>query len=453
MTMRTLLTALLLAACVLPIGAQQIQVEEYRQVKRTWLKRLLKKAVSADKQQATLDLYTGEKGFTFKAEGQTEVKAQEQDGMLTLLLPDKTRFLVIEHPDYGQHSWKIPESKGLRRKKHYQAVLHTSSPKKIFKPGKQWVVMDITPDNAVVTMDSTTTAVRNGKAQFFLPVGKHQYEVVSPFHHSVTDSLELTDSIPLNIPVTLQPFYSYITVNVPEGDYYVYIDGQFVGHGTSTSGHLMAGEHEVTLRRNKVYFYEQRVTVGPAEKVVVDIPADKLSPHLLAYRDKQVLSARQQTTAPQAPQDSLTTKTQQPDMVPVTIKAATEQTEIWVDRVHVGNGSWSGQLPMGFHAVNTQNDGLQSPPTYVFLDDTFPKTLDLQSPTEEYGMLNIHSNVVGATILINGQEVGTTPCLIERLPARYSYQLVVQKEGYKTVRKTVKPRGNDMVDVDIPMKK
>ena len=40
--------------------------------------------VVTNKQQAILDLKTGEKGFSFLANGKTEVAAEENDGMLTL---------------------------------------------------------------------------------------------------------------------------------------------------------------------------------------------------------------------------------------------------------------------------------------------------------------------------------------------------------------------------------
>ena len=106
---------LLLTAFVLPIGAQQISVQDYKRHHRNWWTRIFGPHWPADKQQATLDLATSEKGFTFKADGKTDIQAQEQDGKLTLLLPDHTQFIVIEHPDFGQKTWRVPEKKGVRK--------------------------------------------------------------------------------------------------------------------------------------------------------------------------------------------------------------------------------------------------------------------------------------------------------------------------------------------------
>ena len=72
--------------------------------------------VVTNKQQAIIDLKTSEKGFAFLADGKMEIQADEGDGVLTLKTPDKTAFIVVKHPDYGQLTWKVPTKKGLRRK-------------------------------------------------------------------------------------------------------------------------------------------------------------------------------------------------------------------------------------------------------------------------------------------------------------------------------------------------
>lgn len=94
-----------------------------------------------DKKEAIIDLKTGEKGFTFLANGKTEVQAEEGDEMLSLKVPHKTTFITVKHADYGQLTWKVP-GKSLRKKKRYLANLLTFSPDKEYKIQKQWVVLD-----------------------------------------------------------------------------------------------------------------------------------------------------------------------------------------------------------------------------------------------------------------------------------------------------------------------
>ena len=109
--MKTVLLAAVLMVCsVLPSGAQKISIEQFKRVKKDLLN---KTPLPTDKKQATLDLLTDEKGFTFKADGKVDVQPEEGDGKVTLLTPHKTKFIVVKHPDYGQLTWKVPGKKGL----------------------------------------------------------------------------------------------------------------------------------------------------------------------------------------------------------------------------------------------------------------------------------------------------------------------------------------------------
>ena len=78
--------------------------------------------------------------------------------------------------------------------------------------------------------------------------------------------------------------------------------------------------------------------------------------------------------------------------------------------------------------------------------------MDLSAPQASYGLLNIHSNVIGATVLVNGAEVGMTPCVVEHLPASQPCEVRLKSEGYQDAIGTITPIGNDMVDVELKMK-
>ena len=142
---KRLLGILLIAILSLPCVAQKISIGQFKRVKFDFAK---KKMYPVDKKMATLDLKTDEKGFTFKADGKTEIAAQEGDGQITLLAPHKTAFILVKHPEYGQLIWKVP-GKGLRKKKHYQAIMQTDKPGKEYKLSKQWVVFQVIPENAI----------------------------------------------------------------------------------------------------------------------------------------------------------------------------------------------------------------------------------------------------------------------------------------------------------------
>lgn len=447
---RALLAIVLMLCWMLPSDAQKISVEQFKRVKKDLLNQT---PLPVDKKQATLDLLTDEKGFTFKADGKVDVQAEEGDGKVTVLTPHKTKFLVIKHPDYGQLTWKVPGKKGLKKKKHYQANLLTDKPGKEYKLSKQWVVFKVIPENAILQVDSTMSLLRNGTAQLNLPVGKHPYRVEAPFYEEFSDTLELTDSVKLIVPVVLQAFYSYLTVQTPMPDGMIYVDGLPIGKGRATSGHLQAGDHHLLVMREDVCYFDSVFSIRTGEKRVVELTQTDLWARRMVT--KRVITPGVDLTTAEDTVKVDTVVAPMPTkvaMTAVTITAPDDSTQILINREPMAFGKWEGQLEQGFYIVNTVKDGLELKPVYLWVDDTLPVMLDLSAPMASYGLLNIHSNVVGATVIVNGVEVGMTPCVVEKLPASKPCQIRLKNKGYKDAEATVIPVGNDMVDVELKMK-
>ena len=445
---KRLLAFILLTALVLPSVAQKMSIEQFKRVKFDLAN---KKMLPVDKKMATFDLKTDEKGFSFKADGKTEIKAEEGDGKVTLLAPHKTSFLLVKHPEYGQLTWKVP-GKGLRKKKHYQAVLITDKPGKEYKLSKQWVVFQVIPENAILQVDSTVMLVRDGTAQFHLPLGKHGYHAEAPFYEVLSDTVEVVDSAKLVVPVVLQSIYSYLTVRLPDAEGSIFVDGQPLGKGEGTSGRLQPGDHHLLVMKKGTCYVDSVVNLSKGEKKIITLKASDLWARPLLARAITPGVIQEDTTAAGSvdsmavalPLDSLKAQ--------VTITAPDVETEIWVNRELFGKGKWEGQLNLGFYAVTTLKEGLESKPFFLWVDDTLPKVLDMSLPKASYGVLNIHSNVVGATILLNRVEVGVTPLVVENLPASVACKIHLKKDGYRDATATVMPVPNDMLDVELNMK-
>ena len=443
---KRLLGILLIAILSLPCVAQKISIRQFKRVKFDFAK---KKMYPVDKKMATLDLKTDEKGFTFKADGKTEIAAQEGDGQITLLAPHKTAFILVKHPEYGQLIWKVP-GKGLRKKKHYQAIMQTDKPGKEYKLSKQWVVFQVIPENAILQVDSTVALVRDGTAQFELPLGKHGYHAEAPFYEELSDSVEVVDSAKLVVPVVLQSVYSYLTVKLPIDEGLIFVDSEPIGKGEATSGHLQPGDHHLIVMQEETCLADTVINMGVGEKKVLALKTSDLRARPLMARaiNPQPIEEVKDSTVTDSlaavPQDSL--------KAPVTITAPDAETQIWLNREPLAYGKWEGQLGIGFYSVSTVKEGLESKPIFLWVDDTLPKVVDLSLPKASYGVLNIHSNVVGATILINRVEVGVTPCILENLPATVACKILLKKKGYRDAAITVMPVPNDMLNVEINMK-
>lgn len=423
------------------VNAQTMEVKDFTRMKRPLWKR---SKVVVDKQKALLDLTTTEKGFTFKANGTEEAEIAEGDGIITVKVPHKTRFLTIAHPTFGQLTWRVPV-KYLKRKKHYRATLLTSDPTKAYKLSQQWVVMQVQPANVIVHMDSTVHLLRDGNLALQLPLGTHHYQVESPFYEEVTDSFCLSDTAKTVLNITLQPAYSYLKVVTPWTGADIYVDGQLLDPVTSTSSRLMAGTHYLSVRKGGLSYYESSIQIGRAEKRIMTLTQSDFDPRWMP---------KVTVIQPQATADTVqTAQAIQKPAASVTLKAATPDTEILIDRVLVGKGEWSGQLTKGYHQLNTRQDSVESATSDLWIDSELPLEQQLAVPQTSEALINIHSNVVGAQIFINNRLVGQTPYIVERLSANKVYEVRLEKKGYKTVSQKIQPKGNELTDMNIKMKK
>lgn len=296
--------------------------------------------------------------------------------------------------------------------------------------------------------------IRNGMAQFNLPVGKHAYRVEAPFYEEYADTLELTDSTKLLVPVVLQSFYSYLTVRTPMSDGTIYLNGQPIGKGGATSGHLQAGSHRLQVMKGKTCYYDSVISVSRGEKKIVNLAMADL--HVIPTVAKQAITpvvepVAQDTIKAQPESNAVAAVTE--GSAKVTITAPDDTTEIWVNREPMAYGKWEGELALGYYKISTRKDGLESKPIELWVDDTLPKILDLKAPQASYGLLNIHCNVVGATVFLNDAKVGMTPCVLENLPDSKPCRIRLVSDGYKNAEAMVVPIGNDMVDVNLIMKR
>ena len=346
--------------------------------------------VTVDKQKAIIDLYTQEKGFAFTANGKEAAEAEEGDGVITVKVPTKTHHLTIKHPQYGTLTWRVPV-KYLKRKKHYRATLLATDSTKKYKLKEQWVQFEVSPKNAIVHMDTTIILLRDGLMAKYLPLGKHTYQVEAPFYEELTDSFELADSAKTMLSITLQPTYSYLTVStqMPKAD--IRVDGLSINKQEETSTRLIPGEHRLSLHYKGNCYYDEPFTIGLGEKKHIEVALKDLRLRPAAEKSKKVLAL----APPAEANDSTAT-------------AGAKEAD--------------------------------------------PKDMAASLPLDMRGMVNIHSNVIGARISISGQYVGETPCIVQDLSSRRSYVITLEKEGYKTVKTAVRPRGNELTDLNIKMK-
>ncbi len=452
------LWAIILGVIFLPLNAQRMRIEDFARYKKPFLR---KATFTTDKQSALLDLYTNEKEFQFFV-GEVAVSVAEAEGFVTLTLPNHTAFLTIKHPTYGQIAWKVPD-KELKKRKHYHAYLHTESLDKEFQLEKQWVLLHIQPEHAIVFIDSTFHSIQDGHLLLYLPIGRHSCRIESPFYTPLNDTIDVTDASRVQKRFILEPFYAYLTVETDRPDTQILLDGEPLGSGRIETGRLMPGCYRLTVKQNKQPIYDQSIEIANAERKVIDLrdsthtpllantpqPSRNILPKNNTEQNRTLPTARSISSKSLTATDN-TASTQTLSRVHIT--AFDANTEIWLNRERIGKGEWQGELIPGFYAVSSQKDSLDSRTHFFWVETGKTVELNLASPLADYGMLNISCNEINAEVFLNDVAVGFAPCVLRNLPIDRTYRIRLVKGG-KVAEKTIHLRGNDIVNVTLDFKK
>lgn len=456
--MKKILTGILLTLIVQVVLAQNIVVENFQHHKHYFWQ--INSSLPIDKQSAVLLLKTGVKGLQFKSATGSPVDFEEGEAGIVLKVPDKTKFIIINHPDLGDYHWRVPV-KNLKKHNYYTAELSVRNLTKEYKNPNQWVVFNISPETAIITIDSVMYRINKGELSLYLPVGKHSYTVESPFYESQTDSIILTDSAKMEKSIYLQPQYSYLTVKSEDPQTQIYVDGKLQGYEEITIGRIAEGQHRLTILKNNDVSKDTMIHIARAEKKTIILP-----PEFTEERQSCVLSEnfvknpspniyREITVAGQDPVmlvKRINCNTDSDGYAHVHLIAEDSISVIKIDREIVGIGEWTGDLENGFHLVTTEKDGLESISQYLQIDNAAPMEINLAVPQSSVGKINLHGNVVGALVFKENELIGEIPLVIENIKADEDHTFTLRKEGYKDRILTVRPKGNEMLDVYIKLK-
>ncbi|GHV68938.1 hypothetical protein FACS1894199_16940 [Bacteroidia bacterium] len=138
----------------------------------------------------------------------------------------------------------------------------------------------------------------------------------------------------------------------------------------------------------------------------------------------------------------------QPNFATLTFTA---DGDIYINDVRKATDKWTDKFSPGTYKVEVKKEAHRSSVVAVTVKAGENKTIPLQVPTPIVGSLNISSNVVGASIFIDGAKHSeTTPILIKgMLIGKHDIQL--QHKDYKPMKKTVEKREGKLDIVKITL--
>lgn len=152
-----------------------------------------------------------------------------------------------------------------------------------------------------------------------------------------------------------------------------------------------------------------------------------------------------------APQKHTEKVTLRPNYGILTLKAAAG-AGIYIDGEKVGTGQWSGILSPGNYNVECQFPAHKNTVKTITVNEGDNLTVQLDTPTPITGTLSLKSLPLGATVTIDGKELGTTPEDFAGLLIG-KHKITVSKSGYKSVSVDVEIKEGEVAEHSVTLEK
>ena len=264
------------------------------------------------------------------------------------------------------------------------------------------------PD-ASICIDGSFVGMKEGSKA--LGVGeKHSWQIDCGLYHSESGEVTITEGEPVTVERNLRPAYGFLKVtSSPENGATVFINNNKVGTTPYTSERLQSGSYNVRVMKEMFSLSEKSFLVKDNETTVANMV---LNPNFATL--------------------SLNTD---------------PASDIFIDGERVAKGQWNGRLSSGTHLVEARKPSHRNSSLKVNLSNGENKTITLPNPEPIYSMLDINSQPMGAKILIDGEDFGTTPRVIKNiLVGEHTLSLV--KQGCAKLEKTFTLKEKEMLSLN-----
>ena len=239
---------------------------------------------------------------------------------------------------------------------------------------------------------------------------KHSWQIDCGLYHSESGEVTITEGEPVTVERNLRPAYGFLKVtSSPENGATVFINNNKVGTTPYTSERLQSGSYNVRVMKEMFSLSEKSFLVKDNETTVANMV---LNPNFATL--------------------SLNTD---------------PASDIFIDGERVAKGQWNGRLSSGTHLVEARKPSHRNSSLKVNLSNGENKTLTIPNPEPIYSMLDINSQPMGAKILIDGEDFGTTPRVIKNiLVGEHTLSLV--KQGCAKLEKTFTLKEKEMLSLN-----
>ena len=337
--------------------------------------------------------------LSFKGNAGTFIMLEYKDGEVWVYLTAKyADYLKISHPDLSSTEFALPYD--LKPKHGYEMTLVNKTGMKPERDVYNYLVVSADQPNAAVYIDDVFEGEQFAQKSF-MAGEKHRWRIECELYYTENGEVLIPEKEGENVTVEkeLRPAFGYLNVtSSPESGAIVYIDGKKVGVTPFTTDKLASGEHKVRVMKEMYSAVEKTFTVTDGNTTQASM-------------------------------------TMSANFVNVTVTTDSE-SDIYVDNELKGQGSWSGRLGEGNHAFEARKALHRNSVENIKLTLGKNENIVISNPMPIYGTIDISTNPIGANIIIDGKNFGTTPRVLANVLIG-THELCLEKTGCSTVTKTI----------------
>ena len=321
-------------------------------------------------------------------------------------------YLIVE--DMLAGSYKLTVKYGGRS---YSKQIIVTSASVYFKQevdisssSMQYLTVVVSPKNALVEIDNIPIETPDGRGKKILGPGTYRYKVSAFKHYEKSGTVTMSgEKVELNI--ALDPQFGYLKVesNKQTEGAIVYVDNLKIGTlPFDKEKRLDSQTHTIKIVKSLYLPYEQTITVQDGKTTTI-------KPQLQANFAKVTITSK-------------------------------DGGEIWIDSELRATGKWEGNLEVGNHAIECRKASHTSRTATLSVPNTSNVEYSFPALEPICGTVDIDCNIIGATITIDGEKVGTTP-LVKSDVLVGKHTVTISKEGYKTVSEAITVVANKLVSI------
>ncbi len=351
---------------------------------------------------ALIKVETTEQGFVFDGGMVGIVKTIQKTGEIWVYVPHGIKRMTIQHQQLGTlRDYYFPIA--IEKAKTYQMKLTTGSVKTVtnVSVNQQFVMFQVTPANASVELNDEALLVdEHGMASKRLPYGRYNYRVSCTDYHTQAGVVEVKTDGKAVVNVSLKPNFGWIDIAADTEFHgaYVYLDNERIGQVPMKTQALKSDSYHLRFMKPMYKNYEQDVLVKDNETTHIQLQM-------------------------------------QANFAQVTLQAA-DETEIWVEGEHKGNGVLTLKLEPGQYKVETKRASHQSNSQLLQINNLTAMEVVLEEPAPLYGSLEVNTSPMMAKVYLDGKEVGETPFFMNNVLIG-AHELRVEKEGYAAQQQSI----------------